>query len=362
MSIEQKRLVPAASASEYQHLFRDCFPETAGNILSKHAKSTYLWKYGAVGKSAPAFEFGAYEDARLVGYYAALPFTYQISGSPHIAGLVCDVMTDSRMRGRGIFTMQGRYATEIMAQEGVSFVTGYPIRPSVLPGHIKVGWKVAFDLPVYFKLLDPTTLLAPRGLRFLVPVLRPLCTMYQAFVRGTGPGDEGGVCRQYAPEEFFALPEYELFQKAWSSQYEIHLVRTADFFRWRLGVPAASYRIMALYHGRELTGMAVVRNSTINNLDVTGIVDLMILSERASAASALHREVEGFARKSGTGGVVIMATHPDAARWRLYRHGFPGKSPINRLSSFSKWRIVRSACARTFLATDGVAPVLGGYR
>jgi hypothetical protein len=333
LSIEQKRLVPAASASEYQHLFRDCFPETAGTSLE--TREHYLWKYGAVGKSAPAFEFGAYEDARLVGYYAALPFTYQISGSPHIAGLVCDVMTDSRMRGRGIFTMQGRYATEIMAKEGVSFVTGYPIRPSVLPGHIKVGWKVAFDLPVYFKLLDPTTLLAPRGLRFLVPVLRPLCTMYQALVRGTGLGDEGGVCRQYAPEEFFALPEYELFQKAWSSQYEIHLVRTADFFRWRLGVPAASYRIMALYHGRELTGMAVVRNSTINNLDVTGIVDLMILSERASAASALHREVEGFARKSGTGGVVIMATHPDAARWRLYRHGFL-KSPI-KFKLILKW-------------------------
>jgi len=76
--------------------------------------------------------------------------------------------------------MQGRYATEIMADEGVSFVTGYPIRPSVLPGHIKVGWKVAFDLPVYFKLLDPATLLAPvvsaRSSRFCgrcAPCTRP---------------------------------------------------------------------------------------------------------------------------------------------------------------------------------------------
>jgi hypothetical protein len=333
LSIEQKRLVPAASASEYQQLFRDCFPETAGTSIE--TREHYLWKFGAVGKAVPAFEFGAYEDARLVGYYAALPLTYRINGSPHIAGLVCDVMTDSRLRGQGIFTMQGRYATEMMAKEGVSFVTGYPIRPSVLPGHFKVGWKVAFELPVYFKLLDPTTLLAPRGLRPLVPVLRPLCTLYQALARGTGPSDGGGVCRQYAPEEFFALPEYESFQKAWSSQYEIHLVRTADFFRWRLGAPAASYRVMALYHGHELTGMAIVRNTTINNLDVTAIVDLMILSERASAAGALHREVVGFARESRTGGVVIMATRPDAARWRLYRHGFL-KSPI-KFKLILKW-------------------------
>ena len=244
MSIEQKRLVPAASASEYQHLFRDCFPETVGTSIE--TREHYLWKYGAVGKAAAAFEFGAYQDARLVGYYAALPFNYHIGGNACVAGMVCDVMTDSRMRGQGIFTMQGRYATEIMAKEGVSFVTGYPIRPCVLPGHFKVGWKVAFELPVYFKLLDPTTLLAPRGLSFLVPVLRPLCAMYQAAARALTPGDDGGVCRQYAPEEFFALPEYESFQKAWSSQYEIYLVRTADFFRWRLGAPATSYRIMAL--------------------------------------------------------------------------------------------------------------------
>lgn len=338
MSIEQKRLVPAESASEYQHLFRDCFPETAGTSIEtrEHYLWKYgLWKYGPVGKAAPAFEFGAYEDACMVGYYAALPLTYHISGSPHIAGLVCDVMTDSRMRGQGIFTMQGRYATEIMAKEGVSFVTGYPIRPSVLPGHLRVGWKVAFELPVYFKLLDPTTLLVPRGLRSLVPVLRPLSAMYQVLVRGTGPRDQGGACRQYTPEEFFTLPEYELFQKAWSSQYEIHLVRTADFFRWRLSAPATSYRIMALYHGHELTGMAIVRNTTINNLDVTAVVDLMILSQQASAAGALHREIEGFARESGTGGVVVMATSPDAARWRLYRHGFL-KSPI-KFKLILKW-------------------------
>ncbi len=333
MSIEQKRLVPASSASDYQHLFKDCFPETAG--ASIETPEHYLWKYGAGGKAGPAFEFGAYEGAHLVGYYGSLPFTYHVSGSSCIAGMVCDVMTDSRMRGKGIFTMQGRYATERMAQEGVAFVTGYPIRPSVLPGHIKVGWKVAFELPVYFKLLDPTTLLAPRGLRSLIPVLRPLCTMYQAAARGLAPRDEKAVCRQYTPEEFFALPEYQSFHEAWSSQYVIYLIRTPDFFRWRLSAPTTSYRIMALFHGRELTGMAVVRNSTINNLYVTAVVDLMILSERASAAGALHREVEEFARQSRTGGVVIMATGPDAARWHLYRFGFV-KSPV-KFKLILKW-------------------------
>jgi hypothetical protein len=333
LSIEQKRLVPATSASAYQHLFKDCFPETSGTSIE--TPEHYLWKYGDAGKAAPAFEFAAYESARLVGYYGALPFTYQVSGSPCIAGMVCDVMTDSHLRGQGIFTKQGRYATEMMAKEGVAFVTGYPIRPSVLPGHIKVGWRVAFDLPVYFKLLDPATLLAPRGLRALVPIARPLGAFYQAAARAFAPRDDGSVCRQYTPEEFFALPEYEAFQRAWSSQYEICLLRTPDFFRWRLSAPATSYRILAQYHGRDLTGMAVVRNSTINHLDVTAIVDLMILPEHAAASGALHREVESFARASRTGGVVMMATRPDAARWRLYRHGFL-RSPV-KFQLILKW-------------------------
>jgi hypothetical protein len=333
LSIAQKRLVPAASASEYQHLFRDCFPETAGTSIE--TREHYLWKYGPDGKAAPAFELGAYDDGRMVGYYAALPLTYHLSGSPRIAGLVCDVMTDPTRRGKGIFVMQGRYATEEMAKEDIAFVTGYPIRPAVLPGHFKVGWRVAFGLPVYFKLLDPTTLLAPRGLGSLGPFLRPLCTIYQSLARGMSPGDDGGVCRQYAPEEFFALSEYQSFQKMWSAQYEICLVRTADFFRWRLHAPDASYRILALYHGRELTGVAIVRNSTINHLDVTALVDLMILSDRASAAGPLHREIEAYARQSRTGGVVIMATRPDAARWRLYRFGYL-KSPI-KFQLILKW-------------------------
>ena len=333
MSLEQKRLPPVSSASEYQRLFRDCFPETAGTSLE--SREHYLWKYGDAGKAGPSFEFGAYDGGSLVGYYAALPLTYLVSGSPRIAGLVCDVMTDPGMRGKGVFTMLGRYATEAMAKEDVAFVTGYPIRPSVLPGHFKVGWKIAFDLPVYFQLLDPTTLLARRGLRGLGPVLRPFCAMYQALARATSPGDDHGICRQFLPEEFFALPEYAAFLKKWSAQYEICLDRTAGFFRWRLAAPEASYRIMALYHGRELTGAAVVRNSAIHNLEVTALVDLMILSERASAAGALHREIAAYARQSGTGGVVIMATRPDAARLRLFRFGFI-KSPI-KFQLILKW-------------------------
>ena len=43
-----------------------------------------------------------------------------------------------------------------MRAAGMDLCVGFPIRPEVFPGHIKVGWKVAFDLPVYFKSAELT--------------------------------------------------------------------------------------------------------------------------------------------------------------------------------------------------------------
>ena len=174
MSLTHKRLWAAENFDEYHHLFQDCFPETAGTPLQSPAH--YQWKYGAGGKQLPAFEFAAYEDDQILGYYAALPLAYRLGDFHGNAALVCDVMTHSKARGKGVFTAQGRYATDYMGKNGIAFCTGYPIRSYVFPGHIKVGWGIAFPLPVYVKVLDLKPVLATKHLGLLGAMLRPLCT------------------------------------------------------------------------------------------------------------------------------------------------------------------------------------------
>jgi Acetyltransferase (GNAT) domain len=304
----------------YHYLFQDCFPETAGTSLE--SPEHYRWKYGPEGKDAPAFEFAAYEDERLLGYYAALPFAYLVEGKPRLAAMVCDVMTHSAARGRGIFTAQGRHATECMGQNGVAFCTGYPIRNYVFPGHVKIGWRIAFPLPVYFKLLDPRPVLAAWRAGALGSILRPLCSTYQRVCRLTRPRLAEVWCKQLDPNEFFSSPEYVSFYENWASNCDNHLIRTGRFFRWRLNAPETSYTVTALYSGTGVVGLAVTRPSKVGGFPVTCIVEFMLLPEHRTLAGAIHDELARLSRQNATAGLVVMATRSNAHRWMLFRNGY----------------------------------------
>ena len=105
----------------------------------------------------------AIEDGRILGYYAAIPYPYQIGGRRLLVGMVCDVMTHSDARGRGVFTELGRFALSSLEATDLAFVTGYPIRPEVMGGHLRAGWQVAFALPMYLMPLRADSMLASKG-------------------------------------------------------------------------------------------------------------------------------------------------------------------------------------------------------
>jgi hypothetical protein len=321
--LEQVRLAPASTSAEYLRMFSDCFPETAGTPLSTEAH--YLWKYGSAGKAAPVFEYGAYEDHEMVGYYAALPFAYSGPSGPILGGMVCDVMTHSSRRGRGIFTQQGLYATSAMGEAGVDFVLGFPIRESVLPGHLKVGWKVAFGLPVYFALVDPHPVLSTKRIGWLGVPARSLCSAYRLALR-PGRGD-AGECERVPALSLFRSREYDEFQARWGESYPVQLIRTSEFFCWRLSAPQACYQVVAFRIRGRLGAVAITRPTHLHGFDVLAIVDMMVLPEFRSAIGRLHEEIARIARESGAAAVVTMTTRPDARFLRLGRNGFL-RSPV----------------------------------
>jgi hypothetical protein len=320
LSIEQKRLPTAENFSEYHYLFQDCFPETAGTSLER--PDHYQWKYGAGGKDLPAFEFAAYEGDQILGYYAALPFAYRIGDFQTRAALVCDVMTHSKARGKGVFTAQGRYATDYMGNNGIAFCTGYPIRSYVFPGHIKVGWRIAFPLPVYVKILDLKPVLASRHAGTLGAMLRPLCSAYHQLGRMTRPRMRGASCKRFDPAVFFSSAEYAGFYEQWSSQGQNHLIRTKEFYQWRLAAPTSAYTVTALYHESQLVGLAITRNSTLSGFPLTNILDFMLLPQHQALAGAVHDDLAELSRQTGTAGLVVMTTRSNAVRWGLRRNGF----------------------------------------
>jgi hypothetical protein len=318
--VEYARTAPLAAEDGYLSLFRDCFPETLGTSLC--TAPHYRWKYGPAGKSAPVVEYAGYEDGRMVGYYAALPFQYSVGGGTLPGSLVCDVMTHSSMRGRGIFTAMGRVATDGMAKEGLAFCTGFPIRSSVIPGHLKVGWRIAFPLPVYFRFVNAGAALAAKGFGWAGPLLQPAVALYP-LLRGLGAKRARNLrCGEYAPDAFFNRVDYAGFYERWRRQNANHLIRTEEFLRWRLAAPELEYRMVTLEDGERLAGLAIVRSTHAAGFDVLGIADLMVLDEYLPVSRALHDALAGLAKRSGAAGVSAMCAVPEAGRLRLSGAGY----------------------------------------
>jgi hypothetical protein len=320
--IEYRPVPRELAEAEYLELFADAFPENRGTSLA--TAGHYRWKYRSPALGMPAFEFGAYAEGRLVGYYAALPYAYSIDGRVRPIAMVCDVMTHTRLRGAGIFTALGRHATQAMARTEMSFCTGYPVRPAVLPGHLKVGWEVLFPLPVYLKLLDAEPLLRERGAAWLGGPVRLLLGGYQAICRAGC-----GLSRRTPPpwqalsiDEFFGHPGYPEFFRRWSAQYPHFLVKTEPFLRWRLGAPSALYCMVAVACGDARVALAITRRTELKGLDVVAVLDLMIPPECLHLAGAVHDALAAHARETRAAGIALMCTQPDALRWQLAAHGY----------------------------------------
>ncbi len=300
---------------EQRQLFRLAFPEQTGKLDSDEH---YHWKFREFPASPPAYEYAATDDGNMLGYYAALPYSYRIAGKTETAGMVCDVMTHPDARGRGIFAAMGRYATNDLLRH-VGFLTGYPIRPEVLPGHLKVGWRVVRELPMYLRPLKSHALL-PGPLR---PFTRAFDAVF-GFVRWV----QDRVPEKFRAEilsvdEMLALKDYGRLADRAQSHTINALQKTGAFMRWRLGAPGTVYRIVAIFEEQELCALAIARSTVLEGIAVLALLDVMVDPAAARSLGALHRRIAQLAEEEQADAIVTMCA-PSAAKrlkiaWRFLR-------------------------------------------
>src|SRR5512140_1132750 len=85
--------------AEQRALFRDAFPEAVGTAAE--TERHYLWKFQV---ALPSHEYVArLPDGTMDGYYAEIEFPYRGRESSWTGAMVCDGMTSSRSRGKGVF-------------------------------------------------------------------------------------------------------------------------------------------------------------------------------------------------------------------------------------------------------------------
>lgn len=314
MEIHYRPFIADADWNSYRELFKLSFPETLGTAVD--SEQHYRWKFEQFPDSHRSYQYVGEEGGRVVGYYAALPYAYQIDGVRHRCAMVCDVMTHPEYRGRGIFTQIGRFATGELAKAQLGFTTGYPIRPEVIPGHLKVGWQVMQKMPTYVR---------PLGISGLLPaLLRPLGKAADALIRAAQfwslRGCAGYSTQTYDRDDFIrrvsSSEQYAKFVAAWMDAQPNALVKDAGFLDWRTSAPGTSYRFIALRSGEELVGVALARPTRLRGIETLAVLDFMVLKDHLQGCRSLHLALAKLARREQKDVVACMAS----ADWaRAYR-------------------------------------------
>jgi GNAT superfamily N-acetyltransferase len=306
--------------AEQRALFSSAFPENDG--LPPETEAFYLKKFRGFPHQPAAYEYVARDLEGMVGYYAAIPFTYRIDGEDFRCGMVCDVMTAPRMQGKGVFTKLGAYSLESLEKEGIDFVTGYPRRAAVIPGHLKVGWKIAFRLPLYIMPLRTNTLLASRGLGMLAPLANLALKVIHVILQFLGPRTEGLYVREWNWKDFLADQDYEVFFQQWRQQQRNSLEKNEAYLRWRLGYQGVDYRIVSAHRGDKLVGLSILRSCRPEGVPSVALMDVMTLESEPAVLSVLVDGWRHLAARAGDEVVLTMMSEYHASCRSLWRFGF----------------------------------------
>lgn len=310
-----------ANLPQQRDLFKDCFPETNGEVIQEDIH--YMWKFHSFPNSVPSWEYACYANFEMVGYYAALPYRYKIGEKFTEVGMVCDVMTSSKLRGKGIFTKMGTYSTNELSVV-VPFTMGYPIRKEVIPGHLKVGWKIPFNLPLYMKFIRLNTLLKSKKLGFLAPLANVCISLYNGIIKT-------GSNKKYSfklSTNINDVKDYDAFTKEWSTSVPNALVKDLPFAIWRYGAPGRSYQFLSIYNETGvMIGFVSFRKIIKERVPSFGILDYMVLPDYKDCHGLINEVLINCAKKENVEAIMTMMSKGSAAEYQLYKNGF-FKSPF----------------------------------
>jgi len=306
---------------QQRELFKDCFPETNGEMIQQDIH--YKWKFHSFPSVVKSWEYASYFGSEMVGYYAAIPYRYKIGEKNTSVGMVCDVMTSSKQRGKGIFTKMGRYSTGELSLE-VPFTMGYPIRKEVIPGHLKVGWKIPFSMPLYMKFIRFDTLLKTKKLGFLAPLLNSFIGILNAVVKS-------GWNKKYSfklSTNINDVKNYNDFVIEWCDTVPNALIKDLQFANWRYGAPERVYEFLSIYNeSGKMIGFVSFRNIIKEGIPSFGILDYMVLPDYKDSHGLINKVLNDRAKKEKVEVIMTMMSKKSSAKYKLCKNGF-FKSPF----------------------------------
>ena len=320
MNLNFRTFEQSKSLDKQRELFIECFPETIGSSLP--TEEHYQWKFHSFPNETKSYEYEALNKDDILGYYAAIPYPYKYFGKPLTAGMVCDVMTGVKARGKGVFTKLGDYSTNEFKENGLAFSTGYPIRSEVIPGHIRVGWKLPFQIPMYGKFHRMNTFLSIRKMKLLVPFANLFITLYNSCLRIINTSSENYDISYYSASEIETIEGLEELIATLQKEVSIALDKSIKFLKWRLGAPGTDYHVIVLREKTRVIGYTVLRNVIKEGIPCIGVLDFSILDQYKKSSKILLREIDRVANRSKAELILMMMMEDYGKKYHLYRSGY----------------------------------------
>ena len=147
---------PLREGYRVEALNRDIFAELQPLMLDAFGDSVspgyFQWKYldnpageaiGCIARSE--------QDGAIAAFYGMIPETYRFDGTSRRIYQSCDTMTHSQHRRRGLFQALARLTYDRALEADPRFLAFGFGGPTSTPGFVKMGWKVAFEIPYLFQ-------------------------------------------------------------------------------------------------------------------------------------------------------------------------------------------------------------------
>lgn len=240
------------------------------------------WKWEFPSNSSGSAHITLADDAgKIVGHYAVVPRTIRVEGEIRMGSIVVDVMTHPDYRQQGMFAAIGHEALQDAGRAGIEFSYGFPIRKEVMPGHLKVGWKHIFNIPILARPLH----FKPIVQSYInVPLLSDLAALVAAigYSVGVQPLLYLAQSRPILESDVTVreIKEFdERFDSLWletNRQFPVMGVRNTEYLNWRYPEhPYHHYRVWVAEKQNKLLGYVVTRTGDLLGLRAGIIVDIL---------------------------------------------------------------------------------------
>lgn len=309
MNLHYKSIEISADVGIIQNLLERAFPDVDNS--KEFSLDALDWKYRKASEEGTCF-IGAIADEP-VSFYGVLARRYISGNEANTVGLVVDVLTVPEVQGKGVFTQTGVYALKCLEQTKVTSVIGFPIRPEVLPGHLKIGWEIKFKLPVYFY---PVGRSEPNGFTEYVLKLVFLSWSFALKVFRLRRGIRADVL---TVDDFVVDHEVINFYRSQNQDGSVILEKNFEFLNWRLNRPSVNYMCFTL-RDPGIVACAICRVMNIKSFKTLVIVD--IDAQTASFSKNLVDSIIDYSIYEKVSLISFCTTKANIKRLGLMRLGF----------------------------------------